>query len=303
MEALKRERQKRIAARISSTATQLSVTPQQKKSRLVTKPLPSTYKGSKFSDSEPVSFSPFRKLPIRTSSTGSIDPQKAAKPNRINGRNHGLARLTSSLPAPKRGSNGLLPEAKADSLRMKRLSDPKGSYTQRTSLAKTTAAKPVPKRSIPDVSQKKITAIMQLDQSKSAILPEIRIRTPKASLERVKKESSSKGALNKGTGSKASGASGSINFKLSKNTPSNNDENLVIEKTVVALESNRVAAPIVRQSGKIFNGKEGSSHGDGLVKGYVTIHAPPSPIVMAQDGDSDQSKLDKRLNPREVYLL
>ncbi|WOL15934.1 hypothetical protein Cni_G24716 [Canna indica] len=299
LEALKRERQRRIAARSSSTTTQLPLTPQQIKTRLATKPLPSPYKSSKFSDAEPVSSSPLRKLPIRTSSTGSNEFKKATKSSRLNGGDHGLTRSASSLPVAKRETNGLMTEAKADSLRMRRLSDPKNSFSQRTSLIKSVAANQLHKKSIPDESQKKITAIMQLDKSKIATLPELRIRTPRTSNARVEKESASKDHLKKGTGNKTSQACGSVNGKLSNDKPpSNSDENLVIDKTVVMLEANVVTAP-VREATKILDIRERSQE-DGLGTGYTTIHAPPSPFIKVEGSGVDKS--DEQMNSCEVIV-
>ncbi|THU54876.1 hypothetical protein C4D60_Mb11t00670 [Musa balbisiana] len=287
--ALKRERQKRIAAKSSFNVTQSPLTPQQTKARLPAKTSPSPYKGSKFSDAQPVSSSPLQKLPYRTSSVGSNNLQKAIKSSRLNGSNHGLTRSASSLPEKKESSR-LMQEAKADSLRMKRLSDPKSSYTRHSPSVKTLAADQAPKRSIADESRKKITAVMQLDKSKSATLPGLRIRTIKSSSERVGKGTASKNPMQKGSGNKASHASDSIKGKLGNDKPpGNSDENPVIEKTVVLLESHVVSAPVVRRYKEII-GTKGTSHGDGLGTGFSAIHAPPSPIVTGQLEDADEGK-------------
>ncbi|XP_009382002.2 COP1-interacting protein 7 [Musa acuminata AAA Group] len=290
LEALKRERQKRIAARRSSfNVTQSPLTPQQTKARLPAKTSPSPYKGSKFSDTQPVSSSPLQKLPYRTSSVGSNNLQKVIKSSRLNGSNHGLTRSASSLPEKKESSR-LMQEAKADSLRMKRLSDPKSSYTRHSPSVKTLAADQAPKRSIADESRKKITAVRQLDKSKSATLPGLRIRTIKSSSERVGKGTASKNPMQKGSGNKASHASDSIKGKLvNDKPPGNSDENPVIEKTVVLLESHVVSAPVVRQYKEII-GTKGISHGDGLGTGFSAMHAPPSPIVTGQLEDAGEGK-------------
>ncbi|THU56736.1 hypothetical protein C4D60_Mb11t20340 [Musa balbisiana] len=298
LEALKIERQKRIAARSNSAAAKSPSTPQHTKTRSATNPSPSPYRGSKFSDAEPVS-SPLRKLPIRNSSNGSNDAQKATQSSRVNGSNHGLTRSASSLPEVRKGSNGLMPEAKTDSIQMKRLSDPESSNTHCASSVRSVTTDQVPKRGIPDDSQKKITAIMQLDKSKSATLPELRIKTPKMSSERVEKETTSKDTLQKGIGSKASQVSDSINRKSTKEKPSSSsDKNPVIEKTVVCLKNNVVTAPVVRESDDMIDTKE-RSHGDGLGTGYAAIHAPPSPIVIVHSGEG---KLNKQLSSYEVVV-
>ncbi|RZS24253.1 hypothetical protein BHM03_00057306 [Ensete ventricosum] len=291
LEALKRERQKRIAARSSFNVTQSPMTPQQTKACLPAKTSPSLYRGSKFRDAEPVSSSPLQKLPYRTSSVGS-------KPSRLNGSNHGLTRSASSLPKKKESSR-LMQEAKTDSLRMKRLSDPKRSYTRHSPSVKTVTAQ-APKRSIADESRKKITTIMQLDKSKSATLPELRIRTTKSSSKRVEKGTASKNPMQKGSGNKAYHASDSIKGKLGNDKPpGNSDENPVIEKTVVLLESHVVSAPVVHQYKEIIDTK-GISHGDGLGTGFSAIHAPPSPIVRGQLEDAGEGKLCEQSSYAEV---
>ncbi|RZR93004.1 hypothetical protein BHM03_00021392 [Ensete ventricosum] len=301
LEALKRERQKRIAARGGSTVTQSPSTPQQTKARLAIKPSPGPHKGLKLSNAEPVSSSPLRKLPIRTSSDGSNDPQKPIKSSKLNGGNHGLTRSTSSLPEVKKESNGLMPEAKTDSLQMKRHSDPKSNYTQSGSSVKSITADQYSKR-VPDVSQKNITVIMQQGESKSATLPEVRIKTPPTSTEVVEGETASKDPLQE-TAREASQASDTNNGKSANDEPpSNNDENPVIEKTVVMLENNLVTAPAVQQSDEMIDTKE-RSHGDGMITGYAAIHAPASPIVITQVEDSGEGKLNEQLNSYKVYFI
>ncbi|XP_074572335.1 COP1-interacting protein 7-like isoform X2 [Curcuma longa] len=288
LEALKREREKRIAARSGSTATQA-------KSRLATKPSPSPYKGSKFSDAEAAS-SPLRKLAPQTSSNGFSDPQKATKSGKLNGNNNGLTRSTSALPEVKKESNRLISEAKTESLRMKRLSDPKSSSTYRASTIKSATADQVPKRNVPDEPQKKITEITQLDQSKSTTLPGLRIKTKTLS-ERVEAKLASKDPVKKEIESRTSQVSDSTK-PTNEKSPSTSEDNYVIEKTVVVLEDNVVAAPTVQQPDEIIGMKE-RSHGDGSVIAYASTHAPPSSIAISQVGDSSQSKLDELQNHPE----
>ncbi|CAL9095020.1 unnamed protein product [Musa textilis] len=302
LEALKRERQKRIAARSGLTVTQSPSTPQQTKACLAIKPSPGPHKGLKLSNTEPVSSSPLRKLPVRTSSDRSNDPQKPIKSSKLNGSNHGLTRSASSLPEVKKESNGLMPETKTDSLRMKRHSDPKSNYTQSGSSVKSITADQDSKRGVPDESQKKITAIMQQEESKSATLPELRIKTPPTSTEVVETETASKDPLQKETAREASQTCDTNNGKSANDEPpSNNDENLVIEKTVVMLENNLVTAPVVQQSDEMIDTKD-RSHGDGMVTGYAALHAPPSPIVITQVEDSGEGKLNEQLNSYKVVV-
>ncbi|XP_042393895.1 COP1-interacting protein 7-like [Zingiber officinale] len=291
LDALKREREKRIAARSGPTTTQ-------PKSHLAAKPSPSPLKGSKFSDAEPAS-SPLRKLAPQTSSNGFSDLQKATKSSRLNGINNGLTRSTSALPEVKKESSGLISEAKTESLRMKRLSDPKSSSTYRASTIKSATADQGPKRNVADEPQKKITEITQLDQSKSTTLPELRIKTKTLS-ERVEAKITTKDPVKKELQSRTSQVSDGTK-PTNEKSPSTSEDNHVIEKTVVVLEDNVVAAPTVQQPDEII-GKKERSHGDGSVIAYASTHAPPSSITISQVGDSSQSKLDELQNHPEVVI-
>lgn len=292
---MKREREKRIAARSGSTATQSPLTPKQAKPpHSATKPSPSPYKGSKLSDAEPVS-SPSRKLPARTSSNGSSDPPKATKSSRLNGNDNGLTRSASALSEVKKG-NGLISEAKSESLRIKRLSDPKNSSTYRASTVKSASVDQAFKRNQP---QKKNAEIMQLDQSKSTTLPELRIKT-KTSSEKFEDKTANKAPVKKDIESKTSQVSKRIDRKLTnEKSPSNNDGNHVIEKTAVVVEDNVVPAPTPDE---IIETEE-RSHGDGSFTTNASIHAPPSSVVISQIEESSLSKLDELQNHPEVYFL
>lgn len=294
---MKREREKRIAARSGSTATQSPLTPKQAKPpHSATKPSPSPYKGSKLSDAEPFS-SPSRKLPARTSSNGSSDPPKATKSIRLNGNDNGLTRSASALSEVKKG-NGLISEAKSESLRIKRLSDPKNSSTYRASTVKSASVDQAFKRNVPNEPQKKNAEIMQLDQSKSTTLPELRIKT-KTSSEKFEDKTANKAPVKKDIESKTSQVSKRIDRKLTnEKLPSNNDDSHVIEKTVMVLEDNVVPVPTPDE---IIETK--GSHGDGSVTTNASFHAPPSSIVISQIEESSLSKLDELQNHPEVYFL
>ncbi|KAK7355192.1 hypothetical protein VNO80_14440 [Phaseolus coccineus] len=99
MKKEKMERQRRIAARSNSITTKLSTPPQRTKKQIPVKLSPSSYKGSKFSDLEPGSSSPFQRFPIRTASVGSNDSSKAPKTSRLN--TNKLSRSAPSLPESK----------------------------------------------------------------------------------------------------------------------------------------------------------------------------------------------------------
>ncbi|XVF28580.1 hypothetical protein REPUB_Repub15cG0042300 [Reevesia pubescens] len=135
LEALKMERQKRIAARGSSVPAQSSVSTQSRK-QLPSKLSPSSHKGSKFTDAEPGSSSPLQRS-IRTASMGSTDSHKASKPSKLNtgtqSSGNRLSRSVSSLPEPKKDIGSVTPDTKASKARIRRLSEPKTSSSPHVS--------------------------------------------------------------------------------------------------------------------------------------------------------------------------
>ncbi|XP_010906787.1 uncharacterized protein [Elaeis guineensis] len=310
LEALKRERQKRIAARSGTNATQKPLISQQTKAQLPTKLSPSSYRGSKFSDSEPGSSSPLQKLPTRTTSVGSNDSQKITRTGKLNGSSHGLSRSASSLPEIKKENSNSRPEAKTASIQNRRLSDPKGTKVQRASPLQSVSRDQIPKRGMTDESQKEISAIIQLDKSKSATLPELKIRTSKGPSNTVQNKSAAKVTSQKGVGSKTSQASVTTKAKRTDDKTSrlsNIDDNLVIEKTVVMLENEVVPAPAV-QASEVMIGINDRTYGadkignTGLDSEYAAIRAPPSPIIVGEIENSAEHKLDDELNSYEVVI-
>ncbi|XP_077250756.1 COP1-interacting protein 7-like isoform X2 [Tasmannia lanceolata] len=290
LEALKRERQKRIAAKGSSNAAQSPIPSSQTKSRLPTKLSPTSLKGPKFSDSELASSSHLPKLHVKTA-LGSSDSQGITKPSRLNGTRLAgsrLSRSVSSLNELKRENNGVSPEPRAASTRTRRLSDPKGSNTYRTSSLKPGSNAPAPKPKVSDEpSNKKISAIMSLDRTKSATLPELKVRTSRGSSEMVQTKSVTKVIMQKGNGSRSPMAE-SIKPKKSKEKTShhsNGDENPVIENTVVMLESEPVS--VVQASEERMEIRKGSydnvtGENPKTVVEYTAIHAPTSPVIISE---------------------
>ncbi|KAG1361838.1 COP1-interacting protein 7 [Cocos nucifera] len=306
LEALKRERQKRIASRSGSNVTQSPVTPQQSKARLPTKLAPSSYRGSKFSDSEPGS-SPSQKLLTRT---GSNDSHKITRTNKLNGSSHAISRSVSSLSEMKKEIGNSTPEAKTASVQTRRLSDPKGTNVRRTSSLKSVTSAEVPKRGIPDEPQKKISALMRLDKNKLATLPELKVKTSKGPSNMVQNKSGGKETSQKGAGSQTSQFSDAIHTKRTNDKASrlsNGDENSEIEKTVVMLENEVSSAPAV-QASEAMMGINDRMHGDdkiemaGLDSEYEAIHAPPSPMIVGEVENSSAQKLDEQLNSNELVI-
>ncbi|KAG1353956.1 putative COP1-interacting protein 7 [Cocos nucifera] len=310
LEALKRERQQRIAARGGTNATQKPLIPQQTKARIPTKLSPSSYRGSKFNDSEPGSSSPLQKLPTRTTSVGSNDSQKITRTGKLNGSSHGLSRSASSLPEIKKENSNSRPEAKTASIQTRRLSDPRGTKVQRASPLQSVSRDQVPKKGMTDESQKKISAIIQLDKSKSATLPELKIRTSKGPSNTVQNKSAAKETSQKGVGSKTSQALVTTKTKRTDDKTSrlsNIDDNLVIEKTVVMLENEVVSAPAVQASEAMIGIKDRTYGADKIGKTaldseYAAIHAPPSPIIVGEIENTAERKLDDQLNSYEVVI-
>ncbi|ESW17895.1 hypothetical protein PHAVU_007G277200 [Phaseolus vulgaris] len=246
LDALKMERQRRIAARSNSMTTKLSTPPQQTKKQIPVKLSPSSYKGSKFSDSEPNSSSPFQRFPIRTASVGSNDSSKAQKISRLN--TNKLSRSAPSLPESKQEKGDGTTDNKASMARIRRLSEPKMStirHSSSVSVKPRGARKTSITKAANETDIRKISAIVNHDKSKTTTLPELRIGTSKANdivqtgssvKERTLKPNVSKSSLNlEGTLLKK------IEFEIS---PLDDEENNpIIEKTVVVLEREKPCAP------------------------------------------------------------
>ncbi|KAG2301933.1 hypothetical protein Bca52824_030584 [Brassica carinata] len=109
IEGLKIARQKRIAAKSNSTVGQSQLSAQQARKSLPNRFSPGAPRASKFSDTEPGSLSPLqRRLPIRSASLGSNEPQKVPKNSKPSpaskSTGNRLTRSVSPLPPSKRES-------------------------------------------------------------------------------------------------------------------------------------------------------------------------------------------------------
>ncbi|KAI0513660.1 hypothetical protein KFK09_009690 [Dendrobium nobile] len=300
LEALKRERQKRIAARSGSNAVQSPATPQQHKPRLPTKVSPSSYKSSKFTDSEPGSNSPLQKLPTNIGSIGSNDGDKASKPPRSND----LSRSASSLAEFKKESMKQVGSSASE--RIIRLSEPKASSARSVPAKSANTIQVNKKPSSEEPQSKKISAIIQLDRTKSETLPELKIKAYRTPQEAVKNKPVTK--LQKGAGSRTSliSESSHCNTKVEK-TPSfsYSDDNPVIEKTVVMLENEAVhTLPVQTPEGKIGpvdksyrNDKQAIA---GIDTGYNAIRAPPSQIYGVEIENPTEGNQNEALDSYEL---
>lgn len=316
LEALKIERQKRIAARGSSTTGQATLSSQQTRKQLPTKLSPSAKRSSKFSDSEPGSSSPLQRLPVRTASAGSINSHKASKPTKLNTGSHSggnrLTRSVSSLPEPKKENAVVTPDTKLSMARIRRLSEPKMSSSQHVSSVKARSTEPVSKPKASDGSEtKKISAIMNYDKSKAASLPELKIRKSKEPAVAHSKPAG-KELIQKVNGTKSVSTSEGAELQRNKDKISHHsdaDDNLVIEKTVVMLESERPSILVnKREEDMGFQKQNGDDYKTGekneAVSDYVAIRAPVSPLIVAEvDKAHIEDQLQEQLNAYEIGLV
>lgn len=252
LEALKLERQKRIAARSTLIPAMSPQSSQQSKKQLPMKLSPSSHKGSKFSDVEPGSSSPLQRSSVRNASRASrLTAGSSSAENR-------LTRSASSLPESKK-ENSVVPERKASLARIRRLSEPKMTKNSFVSSVKPRTESTKLKLSN-DSEKKKISAIMNLDRSKAATLPELKIRTaktPDAAKSAAVKEMALKVNEN---GSKRGMASHAAKLKSNNDQNSQqieDEDNPIIEKTVVILECEKPAvsmAHALEEKAKPSNG-------------------------------------------------
>ncbi|PUZ35952.1 hypothetical protein GQ55_9G001300 [Panicum hallii var. hallii] len=302
LERLKLERQKRIAARSSTSSA--STTPQQPKVKPSSKVSPSTYKSSKFSDAEPASSSPLRKVPAKTTPGTDPHPQKTAKASKLIGNTNAVSKSTSSLTDMKKEKSG---KAESSSERLKKLAEPKTSGLTDHPLNPKSASVDHPRRrSMPqDTQRKKISAIMQLDQSKSATLPELKVKSPQApAVVNNVVAAKEKKVVSHGAEAPTTETSGvkKINGNISRMNSS--DDSVVVEKTVVMLENEVVSTPpVILHSGR--NAAKETSSDDRTEKPspeleYTAIRGPPSPLIVPDAESSVTNGPDDQGNSYEV---
>ncbi|KAH7691537.1 beta-sandwich domain of Sec23/24 domain-containing protein [Dioscorea alata] len=291
LEALKQERQKRIAARSGSSSTKPTLTPQQTRARLPAKTSPiSSLKGSKFSDSEPTSSSPLTKVTRRATSLGSAGLLKTTKVDRLNQGTHSavkeLRRSASSLPDLSKESKMLAPEEKekAASIRTRRLSDPKGMSVSHASSLKSARI---------DKLSKQIVSNEHQNKTRSASLPEPKVKPLTSPSDTTQNKAP------KGTGSKNSLSSESHRMKRASEKSSrmsNGDESVVVDKTIVMLENETISASAIMRSEDVVSTRDGSFREDvkgkaELVPDYVAIRAPPSPLLEGEAEDATKHEV------------
>ncbi|CAN4091101.1 unnamed protein product [Withania somnifera] len=284
IEALKLERQKRIASRGDSSSGAPAPTVQARK--LPAKSSPGTFRGSKFSDSEPGSSSPLQRTKIRTL-LGSSDLKKGSKASKSTdgSRSEGnkLSRSASCLSEPKKENNGVTPDSKASMERLRRLSEPKAistkpgtlrkvQSTEFVSKPKARSAEPVSKTKRSDVPEnKKISEIIDLDKKKAATLPELKIRTTKESSDLPQAKPAAE-IIAKVKHDRPSVASEGI-----ESYKNDIDEN-IIEKTVVMLEKEKPFLAVPNSSSEDLVVEDCDSIDSVEKTDYASTRDPPSPF-------------------------
>ncbi|KNA12956.1 hypothetical protein SOVF_121570 [Spinacia oleracea] len=244
IEALKIERQKRIAAKSGANPSQTQLPSQQAK-RQMPKLSPVSQKGSKFSDTEPGSRSPLQRSTLRFISKVSPDSSKTSRSGRLNivssTSGNRLTRSASSLSSRKEEKNGVTPDSKATMSRIRRLSEPKVTV-HRISSGKTGNAEVVSRYK---ASERKVSSTANVDKVKSSAVPELKVRTSKTSAVTVQRKSIKD--LSQKSNDKTLPSS-VANAKRSRNSANISpqrdvDDNTVVEKTVVMLECEKPSAP------------------------------------------------------------
>ncbi|XP_057783519.1 COP1-interacting protein 7 isoform X2 [Salvia miltiorrhiza] len=312
LEALKLERQKRIAARGGTNAVKASTpSPQAKQSH--TKTSPATNRGSKFSDSEPGSSSPLQRSKVRTS-VGSGVSHKASKASILSEGSHvagnRLIRSSSSLSETKRETNGITPEPKASMSRIRRLSEPKTITNSPVITMKARSAEAALKRKLPDGPERnKVSAIISLDRSKAATLPELKIKTGKLPVNTDENKSTVK-ARQKVNGVRPSidPEKAELNAKICRQTHELDvDENPIVEKTVVVLESEKSSAPTLKSSERKQEVWSQQHNDLDIAEKSIAIHAPLSsmdgvdkePITFQLQKQSDYNEVKSSYSEKD----
>ncbi|CAA7045466.1 unnamed protein product [Microthlaspi erraticum] len=249
IEALKIARQKRIASKSNSAVGQSQLPAQQTRKKVVNKFSPGAPRASKFSDTEPGSLSPLLRLPIRSASLGSNDPQRFPKNGKLSTVKSTGSRLTRSisplppskresiaagnritrsispLPLSKRETRVSLDSQNKSVSRTRRLSEPKMGNSSATS-SSARSQRTIASRKVSDAPEiKKLSAIVNYDIAKIASLPELKIKPAKGPTNVLVK-----GVEKLKSSASETEASGNKKTSLCHNDV---DETPVIEKTVV----------------------------------------------------------------------
>ncbi|XP_056168859.1 COP1-interacting protein 7 [Syzygium oleosum] len=302
LEALKLERQKRIAARSSSIPAQPALPSPQTRKQLPTKTSPISHKGSKFSDAEPGSSSPLQRSSVRALSVNSSESQKTSKTTRLSAASSSagnrLSRSVSSLPAEIKENASVTPETKVSMARIRRLSEPRTSSHSVSSVKQRNTE--LTRQKVSDgTDSKNLSAIISLDKSKAATLPELKIRTPKSADNCGSKSAPKDAAAQASNKNKSMSSKGAElnNGHDPFSHQSEGDDNPIIEKTVVMLEPEKPASTMLQASQeKVQLLKEDSDSGKlgekpDIVTNDVALHRP---IALADTNGPNQKNSEVR---------
>ncbi|KAL6571404.1 hypothetical protein OROHE_003047 [Orobanche hederae] len=280
LESLKLERQKRIAARVGSSSVKPStVSPQTK--QLPAKLSAAANRGSKFSDSEPGSSSPLQRSKIRIS-VGSSESYKAAKGSKLSEGSHmagnRLTRSSSSLYEKKRENNGVTPDSKASMSRIRRSSEPRTITKSPVITVKARNAEIVSKRKLSEgYERNKVTDIIDLDRSKAATLPELKIKMSKPHVNTGENRSELKDRHTI-IGVRPYVFPKNADLNVSKCNTSHqidSDDNPIVEKTVLVLECE--GATSYSSKGQQSNCDKGDK--SKIISESAPIYTSPSPMA------------------------
>lgn len=284
LEALKRERQKRIASKNGSKAVQSPLNPTNQSNH---------EKTSKFKGSEIGSNLPLQKLPT------VIVSNKGIKTTTSNNSSYVASSLSDLKESEKQEGNSV-------SVRIRRLSEPKYSRVSSVQAKSTITNKMIKKVLAEEPRSKKIPAIIQLDKSNSKTLPELKITAEGTSSEVLQNKPATKqqkvavGKISLISKSPCAEMIPEKNPKLSQI-----DDYPLIEKTVVVLE-NEVASAHHAQT---FEGRI-----DAVIKspwdtqiesatrdvGYAVIYASSSPIGRVHSENQTKDNQNDPINSFEV---
>ncbi|XP_039063303.1 uncharacterized protein LOC120207988 [Hibiscus syriacus] len=278
LEALKMERQKRIAARSSSSIPAQSSMAAQSRKQMPLKLSPSSHKGSKFTDAEPGLSSPLQRS-IRTPPVGSPASLKTPKPSKLNtgtnSRANKVSKSAPSLPVLKKDTSSVTPDAKATMARIRRLSEPKINGSTRVPSVKPGNSEPSSKKVFRRPESRKISAIVNYDNKLKIKITKAPDITP------------SKSRGNEMTQK----VNGSISSTIDVKNPDkvsydvNRDDGTVIEKTIVMLEREKPSVPTINSSegtATVQKGYDGFNKigrkTEKMVSDYAAPRAPVSSV-------------------------
>ncbi|CAA6673270.1 unnamed protein product [Spirodela intermedia] len=300
LEALKLERQKRIAARSSSAAHSPST--QQKKTQIQGNMSPSIHRGSKFSDS-PGSPSPLQRLPVRASTIGSASRSDARKQAVGNGVSRSVSsyqmqmqrkpplgwadqfhpyQIQRKMPLPELR---LLPY-RAKGYLIQKAFVPKVGDRIRDSSLKSVRGDQAQMKSSSDEPQPKST-IANLDDSKYATLPEVTLMSVTGAISSTTKDKSAvEDPEQEGNERKHLATSGeAATKKVGRRYNS------------LAME---MIMQLLRRLSSCLNMRAGENE---TFSGYAAIRAPPSTIVKCEvNTDVTDSLLDHPAESGQVSV-